>query len=89
MIRPTNLIFWTILRLWNLAHSIASFVELKNIISVLLLFSFKLEIDENSSIAFMIVSIFSGELVLQKHCKSSAKHVGEQEIVSSFESTFL
>ena len=51
VISPTNLHFSTIFRLWNLARSMASFVGLKNITSVLVLFNFRLEIDENFSMA--------------------------------------
>ena len=89
MIRPTNLHLSTIFRLWNMARSMASFVELKNITSVLVLFNFRLEIDENSSIALIIVSMLFGESVLQKTCRSSAKQVGAHYITVSFQSRSL
>ena len=41
--------------------------ELKNITCVFDLLSFRFDINENSSIAFIILSIFSGVSVQQKH----------------------
>ena len=62
----------------------ASFVGLKNITSVLVLFNFRLEIFENSSITWIILSILLGVSVLQNTCKSSAKHVGALDMRFSF-----
>ena len=67
----------------------ASFVGLKNITSVLVLFNFRLEIFENSSITWIILSILLGVSVLQNTCKSSAKQVGAHDMTFSFESRSL
>ena len=53
------------------------------------LFNFRFEIDENSSIVLITVSIFSGMSVEQNNCTSSANAVGPSDKVIMFESAAL